>query len=1146
MSPLGSDADIQFRYPYPLAASFRATRTRHEPLERLGSIFQATEALFRFLALVNLCDLLAKGLLTLESRALLDRVRRPSMGTWLALLRDTTRLLAEDEPFLAPLPELLLARRGESPLMVEFGRMVQARNRTVHGDGVISGGRARSEVEELLPKLRDAYGALRFLLHLRLGYPAAGRRRRKTYQYFWYPLTGLTEFGEYMILRGKRLPPERLLYLIDDRGRSLCLWPFFRWGLGGEQGQDHFLMLADAPRGLRSKTLRYSHPVLRASLETPVQDPEDPAVDGLGLAEAIGRAAEMELSFDLELEPASLHSLQPSAEPEAELFDERYEVVGVLGRGGMGEVYRVFDTELKVFRALKRLRKDLLMSLREVERFRREGQMLARFDEPGIVRIFDIDVDHESGAPYIVMEEVAGLSLQERLDQNGPLEMEAAAEMTAACLDVLDRAHRAGVIHRDLKPSNVMLRENGSICLLDFGIALDAERLTRLTRSFGHIGSQGFVAPEQGDGHPVFASDQFSAARFLICLATGSIDEEAIGSWSLAFRQVVERALQKSPADRFDSAAAMAAALRGAISGAAIDRPRPSEGAAIAAVRHGDFLESQLGRHCGAWRLDSFENELMGGGLFRATGRERGREALVTLFYPDQAVSEPARERFSIRASAIWEQRPERLAKLRDHGVSWGLYHAFKPASGQAISELIERAGRLEPTAACEIALSLLEALAELRERGLVHGELRPEALLRQKDGRVVFRYLGLAEAGASVPEEAAPYIAPEVLAGDRPDFAADCYSFGAILYHLFTGHPPRREESTGESAKGPFEFSLTLFVIRRLMSKSLRDRLVDLTEIRAALESLSRQDTQDRAAAISRGAQLEARRADLDAAIDAKQHQRFRDWQLGALRQTCHLGAYYEAVSDAGEAAWVKLVLPECFAPGVALARFRQELAVLGRLDVPGVARMIESGLEPRPYLVIAMSQTRSLSELLEESGRFDPIRAVELACAILDVLGAIHDRGIIHRAICDKTVHVDESDRPCLIDFVLGRDLRAEGERITGTDEVMGLPKYIAPEAWESSSRDSAYGTDLYALGILLFRILTGQHAFQGQSFTQLRRAHLKLPVPEIRELRPELPSFLSSIVRDLLAKRLEDRYQSAGEAKRDLEELLEQMRA
>jgi len=260
----------------------------------------------------------------------------------------------------------------------------------------------------------------------------------------------------------------------------------------------------------------------------------------------------------------------------------RYEILGLLGSGGMGSVYRAFDRVLEEVVALKTLRKDVPLSERLLERFRREAKLARRVTHPNVARTFDIGEDGEER--FLTMEYVEGEPLAALLAREGRL---APARVTPIALAVcagLEAAHAVNVVHRDLKPENVLLERTGRVVITDFGIACaksdpDADR-----RTLGVVGTPAYMSPEQVEGSESVdaRSDIYALGVMLFELLTGRLPfvgntPYAVASARLthappdprrergdipdAIARVILRCMARSPTDRYASAAAVAAEL---------------------------------------------------------------------------------------------------------------------------------------------------------------------------------------------------------------------------------------------------------------------------------------------------------------------------------------------------------------------------------------------------------------------------------------------------------------------------------------------------------------------------------------------------------------------------------------------------------
>jgi serine/threonine-protein kinase len=256
-----------------------------------------------------------------------------------------------------------------------------------------------------------------------------------------------------------------------------------------------------------------------------------------------------------------------------------YELKSLLGVGGMGEVYRAYDTAKDRTVAIKLLRAELSADAGFQERFRRESRIAARLQEPHVIPVHDFG--EINGVLYIDMRLVDGDNIQAVLRRNGPLDPARAASIVGQVAAALDAAHASGLVHRDVKPENVLLTANDFAYLVDFGIAhLGGE--SGLTSAGAAIGSCAYMAPERFTGGRVGpAADIYSLACLLYeCLTgaapfpTGELSQlmgahimsppprpSATGPRvSPAFDAVVTRGMAKQPEARFSSAGDLARA----------------------------------------------------------------------------------------------------------------------------------------------------------------------------------------------------------------------------------------------------------------------------------------------------------------------------------------------------------------------------------------------------------------------------------------------------------------------------------------------------------------------------------------------------------------------------------------------------------
>jgi eukaryotic-like serine/threonine-protein kinase len=216
----------------------------------------------------------------------------------------------------------------------------------------------------------------------------------------------------------------------------------------------------------------------------------------------------------------------------------RYRLDAQIGAGGMSTVYRAFDTTLERTVAVKLMHREIAADSAQLERFRREARAVAQFSHPHIVGV--IDAGEDDGRPYIVFEYVEGETLKDRIRRCGRLQIDEALAYAIEIARALCAAHSRGIVHRDIKPQNVLIDEEGSAKVTDFGIArsLDEEGLTADGRV---LGTTDYVSPEQALGHAVNGqSDIYSLGIVLYEMLIGDVPFHGENQVAVAMKHVRE------------------------------------------------------------------------------------------------------------------------------------------------------------------------------------------------------------------------------------------------------------------------------------------------------------------------------------------------------------------------------------------------------------------------------------------------------------------------------------------------------------------------------------------------------------------------------------------------------------------------------
>lgn len=255
--------------------------------------------------------------------------------------------------------------------------------------------------------------------------------------------------------------------------------------------------------------------------------------------------------------------------------------------------------------------------------------------------------------------------------------------------------------------------------------------------------------------------------------------------------------------------------------------------------------------------------------------------------------------------------------------------------------------------------------------------------------------------------------------------------------------------------------------------------------------------------------------------------------WQLvRALAAGGHGVVYLAAHEGTGRRAALK-VLSRAFAASPEMSgRFVREARILSRLRHPNVVEILELGVLPdgRPFVAMELLQGRNLLELLFARGRLSLPEAVELLAPVCDALGAAHREGVIHRDVKASNVFVEAGDPPRvkLLDFGVAHAAGPDDPSITVTGERIGSAHAMAPELIRGEAVDAR--ADVYALGVLLYQLVTGELPFWSEDQFELERLHLGAPPPRPGRLAP-VPAAVDAVVERALAKRPEDRFSSTA---------------
>jgi len=239
-----------------------------------------------------------------------------------------------------------------------------------------------------------------------------------------------------------------------------------------------------------------------------------------------------------------------------------------------------------------------------------------------------------------------------------------------------------------------------------------------------------------------------------------------------------------------------------------------------------------------------------------------------------------------------------------------------------------------------------------------------------------------------------------------------------------------------------------------------------------------------------------------------------------------------FRARDPEGRVVALKILHPELLV-SVAADRFLREIKLASQLNHPHISRLLDSGEQDwLVYFVMTYHRGATLRELMATGRRLSASDTSRLATDLLDALDHAHAHGIIHRDVKPENVIVSPEEGAVLLDFGIARAVWASaGDRLTRSGVAVGTSAYMSPEQI-AATQEIDHRSDFYSLGCVLFECLTGQPPFAHRNEAAVLQLHLTQPAPDVRSLRPDVPAPLATAIGRALAKRPEDRWQSAAE--------------
>jgi serine/threonine protein kinase len=479
----------------------------------------------------------------------------------------------------------------------------------------------------------------------------------------------------------------------------------------------------------------------------------------------------------------------------------------MIGRGGMGVVYRAWNETMGRDEAVKMIAEELANDRSFRERFLRETKIAASLEHPHVIPVYDA-AEGPGNQLFMTMRYVEdGKTLASLIAERDRLDPATAARVISDIASALDAAHARGLVHRDVKPANILITGQAPYYayLTDFGLSKRLSAETVLSRAGTVVGTDDYMSPEQAEGRLVdLRTDVYALGATLFEALAGSVPypgdsyeakmvakvnqpppmvSQAAHGIPPEFDAVIARALAKDPDERYPSAGELGRAAQ-------------------AAARHPSQVSVQREIGVGSVLADCLIEEMAGKGgmavVYRATHQKLGRKVALKVMSPELANDPLFRARF---------EREWKIAAAIEHpnviDIHWAgeangrLYIVMRLVEGGTLRETLESRGRLEPRLAVEVIEQLASALDAAHGRGLVHRDVKPgNVLIEEETGRVYLTDFGLAKGleDAEITDGGqvlgtARYLPPERHRDSEIDeVLGDVYSLGCVLWDLLGG----------------------------------------------------------------------------------------------------------------------------------------------------------------------------------------------------------------------------------------------------------------------------------------------------------------------------------------------------------------------
>jgi serine/threonine protein kinase len=586
-----------------------------------------------------------------------------------------------------------------------------------------------------------------------------------------------------------------------------------------------------------------------------------------------------------------------------------------------------------------------------------------------------------------------------------------------------------------------------------------------------------------------------------------------------------------------------------------------------AATSAGDRLSGRFGKYV-------IERLLGRGGMgsvYLARQTDLDRLAVIKVIAPELAREPGTVERLHREAKTAARVSSDHVVQVYETGVvqvyERGVdreipFIAMEYVEGESAAELLKKKGKLGWQEATRLALAAAKGLKAAHEKGVLHRDVKPANILVAKDGRVKVADFGIAKdvgkdaardgsaTGSGVILGSPFYMAPEQADGKAIDARADIYALGVTLYEMLSGRVPFQGETTFKTLSlvmsapvpplRPQVPDLPPAVEKACLALMARDRDARPKTTEEVVQLLSAAEKPPPRNANIATVDIEPEGGDHVAKLRARLGKELPEYAIESELGRGGVGVVFKARhKPTNEVVALKILMMAELASPKQRARFEEEAEITKRIKHPGIVPVRQIGTTGGlPYFTMKYIDGQDLAAYIQ-SPTFDRDKGLALLKEVANAVQGAHALGVVHRDLKPENVIIEKSSgRPYVLDFGLAKSTDANEKKLTVTGALLGTPYYMSYEQALGKHREVDARTDVWALGAILYVMLTGKPPFDGDSAGELFAKIIKEEPRPCHFVRPGVPRSLEKVALKSLRKSKDERQPDAGAFAKELE--------